>query len=254
MSDGDFVPPRALIEDWLHSTTEERSFSKGKHEIGQQDEAQRHRRQHKGVESTGVSNTENTVGAHHATTPCKDDTGYRKRTRKMRASHVDDRHLPQLTSDPHRRDDVHFRSNGENMLGLDSFLEPAPSVELRSPEGRIGHGHITFPKNRTSNKSKLGQSNSSGGVTIVFQPNDAQPAPALYERRPRRKTHENRYMPKANKRSKRKLATNAKKVASAPRDRKQKRREKSGTTVMHNFEAQNISQDRVTVSWDILTP
>ena len=256
MADGDRVSPRALIEDWLQSTTEKRAYSKREHKVGQKDEAQRHRRQHREAASTAVSNTVDSNGAHLTTTRYKDDSVHRKRTREMRPSDVKDHIHPPLDSPSLRRDEDHFRSNPEKVLGLthDSCLEPPPSVELRSLKRRIGHGHTTDTRNWTRKRGNVGQSDSSDGAPSAIQLHDTQPAPGLYERRPRRKTHEDRYKPRPDTKMKRRLATNAKKVTSAPRDRKQKRREKSGATVMHRFEAQNISQDRVTVSWDHLTP
>ena len=74
---------------------------------------------------------------------------------------------------------------------------------------------------------------------------DAMPAEPMniYDRRSRHRTLEDKYILKENGRAKKRIEN-----GNGNKARKRKRREKLGKTLMHDFTASNVAQDRLTVS------
>ncbi|MCJ1429799.1 hypothetical protein MMC29_007714 [Sticta canariensis] len=65
-----------------------------------------------------------------------------------------------------------------------------------------------------------------------------------YERRSRHRTRKDRYEPKEVKEAKKRKK---KKNEDPPKEKKRKRKEKSGAALMHDFTAQNVAHDRLTL-------
>ena len=74
------------------------------------------------------------------------------------------------------------------------------------------------------------------------------PEKLSYERRPRHKTRQDRYELKGNNKDSEKMKQATKKDRGEKKQKKHKRKEKSGTALMHDFAAQNVAHDRLTVS------
>ena len=73
--------------------------------------------------------------------------------------------------------------------------------------------------------------------------------PKCYERRPRHKTRPDRYELKENDRNSKMVKLAPKKDSrERKKQKKQKRPEKSGAALMHDYAAQNVAHDRLTVS------
>ena len=98
------------------------------------------------------------------------------------------------------------------------------------------------------------ESASSGSIsTMSGLMSEAVPSPKKrakqYERKPRHKTKEDKY---EVKRTGRKLGirprTKEKTNGAVKKDKKRKRKQRSGDALMHTFGAPNVAQDRLTVS------
>ena len=146
----------------------------------------------------------------------------------------------------HQEDPLRHRKRKRKPSSTISSLEPAVVDEL--PDARAGKW-TPIERERTRRLPPCdddGELKSLSGFvrrpdqTTIFPENLA----ASYERRPRRKTREDRYELKDGIRDKKKAA---KKDSQEMKQKKRKRREKSGAALMHSFTAQNVSHDRLTV-------
>lgn len=125
-----------------------------------------------------------------------------------------------------------------------SYLESAAASDLTRSE-HVDDAGVSEQKldRRTTTRYDLGASPNT--VTLAFPDKLHQ----TYERRPRRKTREDRYElkeAKANFGGKRAKA----KDRDKKKHRKRRRTEKSGTALMHDFSAKNVSHERLTVRLD----
>ena len=132
-------------------------------------------------------------------------------------------------------------------LSEDSYLEPAIMDETNVLEQRNnGVGHGTTPSTRYL---RQGRAENSSDTTSSTSESSSQGIPSpekplkTYERRPRRRTKEDRYELKQEKarktRVKRKITTKS----------KSKRKEKSGALNIQHFRAKNVASDRLTVGF-----
>ena len=146
----------------------------------------------------------------------------------------------------HQEDPLRHQKRKRKAPSTISSLEPAVVVEL--PDAR--NGKWTPNERERTRRLPLGDDDGelkspSGFVrrpdqTTIFPENLA----VSYERRPRRKTREDRYELKDGIPDKKKAG---KKDSQEKKLKKHKRREKSGAALMHSFTAQNVSHDRLTV-------
>ncbi len=129
-----------------------------------------------------------------------------------------------------------------------SYLEPAaidnstgtPSVNQYLTEDRTSLRDLKKPASTSHHYLTASKSSSAHSVS------PSKPA-RLYERRARHKTRENLYEPGSEKKRRRKQ----KPADDEDKQRKPKKRrrvEKSGNALMHDFAAENVSRDRLTVS------
>lgn len=150
-----------------------------------------------------------------------------------------------LNQDPSRSS----RKRKRKHSSISSYLEPATFVV--HPEVRDDGCGQTKAPGLHGLDADLGvsalRSSPDSADSLAIKSISKEKLNKFYERRPRHKTRESRYevnqVKEAQKRKK--------KDENMPKkDRKRKRRckEKSGATLMHNFTAQNIAHDRLTVS------
>ena len=145
-----------------------------------------------------------------------------------------------------QEDPIRTRKRKRKASSTISYLEPAVVDEL--PDAEDGKW-TPYERERTR---RLPPGDDDGELksrskflrrpdqTIVLPEKPAE----SYERRPRRKTREDRYELKDGNRDKKKVG---KKDSQEKKQKKHKRREKSGAALMHSFTAQNVSHDRLTV-------
>ena len=127
-----------------------------------------------------------------------------------------------------------------------SYLEPALVDELTDAENAKWKPH------EKAGTRRLPPSDGDGDLISLCgfsgRPDQTTVLPEKlaesYERRPRHKTREDRYELKDGTREKKKAAN---KESHDKKQKKHKRRQKSGGALMHNFTAQNVAHDRLTV-------
>lgn len=120
---------------------------------------------------------------------------------------------------------------------VSSYLEPA-TFAGHTEVGDDGCHHMKAPVSQGLNAEL------SPDTSVIKSIPQAKPNKA-YERKPRHKTRENRYELKQVKEAK---TRKKKKHEGAPKkERKRKRMEKSGASLLHNFTAQNVAHDRLTL-------
>ena len=146
----------------------------------------------------------------------------------------------------HHEDPVRMRKRKRKASSTISDLEPAVVDELTNAE----NGKWTSLEREGTRRLPL--SDDDGGLKplsgFLWRPDQTtalseKPAES-FERRPRHKTREDRYELKDGTREKRKVAN---KDSQQRKQKKHRRREKSGGALIHNFTAQNVAHDRLTV-------
>ncbi len=143
----------------------------------------------------------------------------------------------------HGTDVAHRKTKRRRTVSSSSLLEPAeidpgPRQEDAEGEGPCKPGAGT--KGYSFHDDGINDSEWGSKPS-----NSPTRKPKSYERRSRHKTREDRYELKQDGK---RPAKKQKKTGAAGKDRKRKRREKSGNTLMHDFTASNVAQDRLTVS------
>lgn len=143
----------------------------------------------------------------------------------------------------HGTDAAHRKTKRGRRVSSSSVLEPAEIDPGLGQEDAEGEGPW---KPRAGTRGYLFHDGGIGGSEGGSKPPDSPTTKSKgYERRSRHKTREDRYHLKQNGK---RPAKKQKKTATAGTDRKRKRKEKSGNTLMHDFTASNVAQDRLTVS------
>lgn len=148
----------------------------------------------------------------------------------------------------HQENPIRARKRKRKASSTISYLEPAVVDELTDAENGKRRPYEEERTRRLPPSVDDGVLKSLSGFSRRPDQTTALPEkPAeSYERRPRRKTREDRYELKDGTRDKKKVA---KKDSQEKKQKKHKRREKSGAALMHSFTAQNVSHDRLTVRW-----
>ena len=146
----------------------------------------------------------------------------------------------------HQEDPVRTRNRKRKASSTIFYLEPAVVDELTDaenakwkPHEKVGTRRLPPSDGDGDLKSLCGSLGRPDQTTVLPE----KPAES-YERRPRHKTREDRYELKDGTREKKKVAN---KESQDKKQKKHKRREKSGGALMHNFTAQNVAHDRLTV-------
>ena len=147
-----------------------------------------------------------------------------------------------------QEDPIRIRRRKRKASSTISYLEPAVVDELTDAEDGKWTPYERERISRLPPCDGNGELKSASG--FLQRPDQTTALPEKpaesYERRPRRKTREDRYELKDGARDRKKVA---KKDSQEKKQKKHKRREKSGAALMHNFTAQNVSHDRLTVRW-----
>ena len=147
-------------------------------------------------------------------------------------------------ADVHENGLIHQRKKRRKASSTTSYLELAvPSgftdtdVDQRMRVGGLA------PRNRSpSEEVELESLSGSSQGAGVARGSPEKPTKS-YERRPRRKTREDRYELKERTSEKKRAA----KKDGEKKHRSRKRKRKSGAVLMHDFTAQNVSHERLTV-------
>ena len=146
----------------------------------------------------------------------------------------------------HQEDPLRTRKRKRKASSTISYLEPALVDELTDAENAKWKSHERAGTRRLPPSDGDGELRSLCG--LLGRPDQTTVLPEKpaesYERRPRHKTREDRYELKDGTREKKKVAN---KESQEKKQKKHKRREKSGGALMHNFTAQNVAHDRLTV-------
>lgn len=126
-------------------------------------------------------------------------------------------------------------------LSISSLLEPAE--EPLDSQDNHTRSAIDGAGTRATKPPLSDVDSPSRGPSLSGQPANR------YERRPRRKTKEDKYKMKqdSDKPNKQRAGREKKKGTDKPNKRR-KRNEKSGDALMHTFSAPNVAQERLTVS------
>ena len=140
----------------------------------------------------------------------------------------------------HQEDPLHTRKRKRKASSTISYLEPAVVDELTDAENAKSKPHEKAGTRGDGDLISLCGFSGRPDQTTVLPEKPAE----SYERRPRHKTREDRYELKDGTREKKKVAN---KESQEKKQKKHKRREKSGGALMHNFTAQNVAHDRLTV-------
>ena len=244
MSDGDRVSPRDAISHWLENTKTRSLLPQGhreyrtdrQHTRRKEERSEDHRAAQYLADGSCMT-SRRPADTRHPRQIRISDTSERLREAYTNAHmvHLLEHHSPRRKIDPTMKRRQVLRATQE------SILEPAASVDLRAHTDR--HPMAS----EYDSKYDKGLEPSERAPETV-QPEISHSAQALYERRPRHKTRKDRYEPKQSRAAGIEVERKHDHEELAPRGKKRKRKEKSGAAVMQNFEAQNISQDRVTVS------
>ena len=136
-----------------------------------------------------------------------------------------------------------------------SYLEPAAASDVSdTASGHPGHGttqHAAHSAPALGSRSKHNSPTACQGLESLPSPEKLLKS---YERRPRRKTRKDHYELKGVDRDSGKTKKAVRKDRAVGKDRvvkkqkKHKRKEKSGATLMHDFTAENVAHERLTVS------
>ena len=131
-----------------------------------------------------------------------------------------------------------FAKRRRKALSSSSDLQPAVLIDVDADlqENKASH-------NVMINRDSLDLSHDSDHSTLLFDP--PKKGGDTYERRPRHKTREDRYEVQQPKERKKKVTTRTTEKAK-PANRR-RNRIKSGGVLMHDFNAPNVQNDRLTV-------
>ncbi len=129
-----------------------------------------------------------------------------------------------------------------------SYLEAAERDDAGEHDRGADH-YTRIPESRRKARKHTRSSARSSSEALP----ETLPPPAnhttSYERRSRHKTREDRYdLKKPDDAREKRRST--KKEGAEKRHKPRKRKEKSGAALVHDFAAQNVAQDRLTVSYD----
>lgn len=279
MSDAEPQSPRTAIRKWLQ-VADSRSTAKPDGEIpGPQAIERRSRRHH-----TGRHSLENKT-QHDKKASRRHQRHNKSQSRQRRVAEIDllntHREQPQMhleekaavnpnESGLAERLGLHapfrtFKDHSENdcldiqdrprkrrrsRSSTDSDLQPAAATDLSDNS----HDRSKYAKvPRTANRKPALVDRGNQDSPAASQSSERTlPSPEMllnpYERRPRQKTRQDRYELKDRKTGSKKTKRAAKKDCMEKKQKKHKRKEKSGATLMHDFTARNVAHDRLTVS------
>ena len=216
MSSDGRISPREAIKDWLASAVDSAD-----------------------VDQDDLGRTKRRGDAHrHSTRPRRREERAKSTVHK---TIVPERRHEDSQAGAHL-DDLHMRKRRRLRNDAESLLEVALSEDLRDTPRKARQGS-------EDNRHADTKGDSSDGSLVdresfMSRTDTARPPPVeSFQRRPRHKTHEDRYTTKIDAR-KRKPAQVKVKRLSNERGRAPK---KAGARLMQDYEASNVTQDRLTV-------
>lgn len=130
---------------------------------------------------------------------------------------------------------------------VSSYLEPATfTVRTHVGEDFCDQKKAPVsPRLHTELDDSASQPSPGGPDTSAINSIPREKPNKVYERRSRHRTRKNRYELKEVKEAKKRKKKKNKDTSN--KERKRKRKEKSGAALMHDFTAQNVAHDRLTV-------
>ena len=283
MSNSEWQSPRKAIREWLLDTNNKSTAKPANVCPEQQDierrprhHSRRHHRTRYPPEITGQH--EDTAGRKHQTDT---ESGTQQKWVSGKVRLVDSRraqpkidlrentavnanglgfaeqlglHAPFRTFKDHSNHDISDaqirpRKRRHSRSSTSSYLEPAAANDV-SDTGSGHLGHATMQRAAHSgpalgNRGKHNSPTACQGFEISPSPEKVLKS---YERRPRRKTRKDHYELKEVDRDSGKTKQAVRKDREVKKQKKHKRKEKSGATLMHDFTAENVAHDRLTVS------
>ena len=143
----------------------------------------------------------------------------------------------------------HARKRRRSPSSASSFLESA--VLLEKPQNESVNCKVSRSHKRRHQYEDLSSQSFSGSSQSSSETAMSPEKPTkTYERRSRHKTKEDRYELKQNKvMEKQKKQRKDKKKGEAKKEKKPRLCKKSGAALVHDFEAHNVAQDRLTVGF-----
>ena len=163
-------------------------------------------------------------------------------------------HAPFRTFKDHSNHDISDiqdrpRKRRHSRSSTSSYLEPAAVNDVSdTANGHPGHATMQRAAHSGPTLGSRGKHNSPTayqGLEILPSP---EKLPESYEKRPRRRTRKDHYELKGVDRDSGKTKKAVRKGRMVKEQKKHKRKEKSGATLMHDFTAENVAHDRLTVS------
>ena len=135
-----------------------------------------------------------------------------------------------------------------------SYLEPAAANDFS--DNRHDRPSRSTILSTVSMRPALRRGGKNRSPTTSQASEILSPSPGkhlkCYERRPRHKTRPDRYELNQNDRNRKRVKLAPKKDSrEKKKQKKQKRPEKSGAALMHDYAAQNVAHDRLTVSFTV---
>ena len=247
--------PRAAIQSWLNKTKSDKkqgtrpSIEKTGHD---EHRVRSQRRREGEVHETPKHNTYSSIplesyGEEHARYRSKlQPSGFN--FAEALGLHEPFRNFRDLDDDPHVKanDPTRQRKRRRKASSTTSYLEPAaPEGFTDGENGQQRPDYRLEPSKHTPSEADDSCSSRRSQRITPAKVSLERPTKS-YERRPRHKTREDRYELKEATSGKRKVAREDGE-RKKKKQKKHKRREKSGAALMHDFTAQNVSHDRLTV-------
>ena len=129
-----------------------------------------------------------------------------------------------------------------------SYLEPAVIDDPIEARTNMRNGDtIRYQESYNVGYEDKIDTSSSTSASSLSSPSPVQPAVKTYERRARRKTKDDRYELKEDKKVRKERAKGKKTAKKEASGKKRKRSKKSGVALSHGFTAKNVASNRLTV-------
>lgn len=270
MSDVDRESPRAAIRKWIQNTENKSKLEtsdprpeqqKGEGRIRHRSESRSGRRYRSvGHESGSKKQAHDELGGRHKPPKIRE---LQSKLIVEEPQRVNPRQKLQFRKDPKPRPgEPGFAEHLELHAPFRNFKVQGddPGIDVKTTSLRRKRRHTTSSTSSYLEPAICNDISEDHETERVITQNSgmllpsqtASPSPKkptkTYERRSRHKTREDRYELKDSyNKEKRKKA--AKKAGREKEPKDKKRRDKLGAALMHEFKAQNVSHDRLTVSW-----
>ena len=267
------ISPRAAIRSWLQDTATGPGFARHAEKAKQPDPRNARRRSQRLIAGDPKRSRSPQASSHPQRDGSKLDDGLERKAELPRISSMTTHQIigsegPNLAERlglhaPFRRFKDH---TGGDELGDSQSLHRIQKrrhrqssadsyLELANTEGSTKHDCDVVRTKEVIENEKKSQKHADVSAKLPSEPSTESvtkvPCPErrtkAYERKRRHKTRVDHYDLKEDGGTRRKR-TSAEKNGSERKRKPRKRKEKSGAALLHDFTAQNVSQDRLTVS------